>query len=148
MYAHDTTLFYTGSSVNVVCNALNRTQGDAHNWCRNNKLTIHSGKSEVMVLNRNSFCGLLKAVTLGDKILSYVNSSVCLGVVFDSKLSWQSQTTAVCQSFSRKVKHLKRLRVLPKKVLEAFLLQKHCSWCYLWHASLGNLVPLLVIIWC
>ena len=49
-----------------------------------------------MVLNRNSFCGLLKAVTLGDKILSYVNSSVCLGVVFDSKLSWQPQTTAVC----------------------------------------------------
>ena len=50
-----------------------------------NKLTIHGGKSEVMVLNRNSFCGPLKPVTLGDKILSYVNSSVCLGVVIDSK---------------------------------------------------------------
>ena len=43
-----------------------------------NSPTIHSGKSEVMVLNRNSFCGPLKPVTLGDKILSYVNSSVCL----------------------------------------------------------------------
>ena len=96
MHAHDTTLFYTGSSVEVVCDALNRTLGDAHNWCRNNKLTIHNGKSEVMVLNRNSFCGLLKAVTLGDKILSYVNSSVCLGVVIDSKLSWQPKITAVC----------------------------------------------------
>ena len=102
-----------------MCDALNRILGDVHNWCRNNKLNIHSGKSEVMVLNRNSFCGPLKPVTLGDKILSYVYSSVCLGVVIDSKLSWQPQITAVCKSFSRKVKNLKRLRVLPRRVLEA-----------------------------
>ena len=57
MYADDTTLFYRGPSVDVVCDALNRILGDVHNWCRNNKLTIHSGKSEVMVLNRYSFCG-------------------------------------------------------------------------------------------
>ena len=87
MYADNTTLFYIGPSVDVVCDALNRILGDVHNWCRNNKLTIHSGKSEVMVLNRNSFCGPLKPVTLGDKILSYVYSSVCLAVVIDSKLS-------------------------------------------------------------
>ena len=86
-----------------MCDALNRLLGGVHNWCRNNKLAIHSGKSEVMVLNRNSFCGPLKPVILGDKILSYVNSSVCLGVVIDSKLSWQPQITAVCKSFSRKV---------------------------------------------
>ena len=48
-----------------------------------------------MVLNRNSFCGPLKPVILGDKILSYVNSSVYLGVVIDSRLSWQPQITAV-----------------------------------------------------
>ena len=65
-----------------------------------------------MVPNRNSFCGPLKPVTLGEKILSYVYSSVCLGVVIGSKLSWQPQITAVCKSFSRKVKNLKRLRVL------------------------------------
>ena len=79
MYADDTTLFYIGPSVDVVCDALNRILGDVNNWRRNNKLTIHSGKSEVMVINRNSFCGPLKPVTLEDKILSYVYSSVCLG---------------------------------------------------------------------
>ena len=52
MYADDTTLFYIGPSVDVVCDALNRILGDVHNWCRNNKLTIHSGKSEFMVLKR------------------------------------------------------------------------------------------------
>ena len=57
MYADDTTLFYIGPSVDVVCGALIRVLEHVHNWCRNNKLTIHSGKSEVMVLNRNRFCG-------------------------------------------------------------------------------------------
>ena len=47
-------------------------------------------------------------------------SALCLGVVIDSRLSWQPQITAVCtKSFSRKVKNRKRLRVLPRKVLEA-----------------------------
>ena len=77
IYADDTTLFYIGPLVDVVCDALNRILGVVHNWCRNNKLTIHRGKSD----------GPLKPVTLGDKILSYVNSSVRLGVVIDSKVS-------------------------------------------------------------
>ena len=102
-----------------MCDGLNRILGDVHNWCRNNKLTIHSGKSEVMVINRNSPIGPLKPVVFGNKTLSYVNTSTCLGVVIDSKLSWQPQITAVCKTFSQKVKYLKRLRVLPKKVLEA-----------------------------
>ena len=119
MYADDTTLFYIGSSVDALCDGLNRTLGDVHNWCRNNKLTIHNGKSEVMVINRKRFIGPLKPVSLGNTTLSYVNTSTCLGVVIDSKLSWQPQITAVCKIFSQKVKYLKRLRVLPKKVLEA-----------------------------
>ena len=41
MYADDTTLFYIGPSVDAVCDGLNRTLGDVHNWRRNNKLTIH-----------------------------------------------------------------------------------------------------------
>ena len=63
--------------------------------------------------------GPLKPVSFGNKILSYVNTSICLGVVIDSKLSWQPQITAVCKTFSQKVKYLKQLRVKPKKVLEA-----------------------------
>ena len=34
MYADDTTLFYIGPSVDVVCVALNRILGDVHNRCR------------------------------------------------------------------------------------------------------------------
>ena len=34
MYADDTTLFYIGSSVDAVCDGLNPTLGDVHNWCK------------------------------------------------------------------------------------------------------------------
>ena len=63
MYADDTTLFYIGSSVDAVCDGLNPILGDVHNGCRNNKLTIHSGKPEVMVINRNNLIGPLKFFT-------------------------------------------------------------------------------------
>ena len=145
MYADYTTLFYMGPSVDVVCDALNRLLGDVRNWCRNNKLTIHSGRSEVMVLNRNSFCGPLKPVILGDKILSYVNSSVYLGVVIDSRLSWQPQITAVCKSFSRKVKNLTQLRVLPRRVLEAIYFRTIVPSVTYVVLVFGNLYPLLVM---
>ena len=49
--------------------------------------------------------------------MHYIHSC-CLGVIIDSKLSWQPQVDSICKSLSRKVKHLKRLRLLPKKVLE------------------------------
>ena len=125
-----------------VCDGLNRTLGDVHNWCRNNKLTIHNRKSEVMVINRKSFIGPLKPVSLGNKTLSYVNTSTCLGVVIDSKLSWQPQITAVCTTFSQKVRYLKQLRVLPKKVLEAIYFRSIVPIAiYGTSTGLGNLLP-------
>ena len=54
------------------------------------------------------------------------------GVIIDSKLSWQPQITAVCKSFSRKVKHLKRLRVLPKKVLETIYFRSTTHGMLVW----------------
>ena len=83
MYADDTTLFYIDPSVDAVYDGLNRILGDVHNWCRNNKFTIHSEKSEVMVITRNSPIGPLKPVFFSNKTLSYVNTSTCLGVGLD-----------------------------------------------------------------
>ena len=88
-----------------------------------------------------------RLVILGDKILSYVNSSVYLGVVIDSRLSWQPQITAVCKSFSRKVESLTQLRVLPRRVLEAIYFRTIVPSVTYVVLVLGNLYPLLVM-WC
>ena len=42
----------------------------------------------------------------------------CLGLTIDNKLSWQEHIKNVCKSFSNKVAVLKRIKFLPKPVLE------------------------------
>ena len=118
MYADDTTLFLIGTNVDEVVDGLNRALSDIYTWSRNNKLTIHSGKSEAMIISHRSFCGPLKPIKLGDKILNFVSEARCLGVTIDSKLSWNSHIEITCKSFGKKINQLKRLKYLPKNTLE------------------------------
>lgn len=71
MYADDTTLFCIGQSFDSVTDTLNHTLTDVNSWCRNNKLTIHTGKSEAMMIANRPFCGPSKPIILGDRILRY-----------------------------------------------------------------------------
>ena len=50
MYADDTTLSVVDDNVEVVIDKLNKALASINLWCRNNKLTIHTGKSEAMIL--------------------------------------------------------------------------------------------------
>ena len=86
MYADDTTLSVIGDNVEVVIDKLNKASINL--WCRNNKLTIHTGKSEAMIFSHKLFCGPLKPVMLGNKVLDFVTETKCLGIIFDNQLSW------------------------------------------------------------
>ena len=46
MYADDTNLPVVGDNVEVVSDKLNKALASINLWCKNNKLTIHTGKSE------------------------------------------------------------------------------------------------------
>ena len=90
MYADDTTLSVVGDNVEVVIDKLNKALASINLWCRNNKLTIHTGKSEVMILTHKPFCGPLKPVMLGNKVLDFVTETKCLGIIIDNRLPWLS----------------------------------------------------------
>lgn len=62
MYADDTTAFVIGDSTNDVVRKLNLLFAEICSWCNSNKLTPHTGKSEVMILHRNIFLGPLLPV--------------------------------------------------------------------------------------
>jgi hypothetical protein len=55
---------------------------------------------------------------MGEKVIQYKSSSVCLGLTIDDKLSWAHHTRKLCSSFNSKVKDLRRIRFLPKDILE------------------------------
>ena len=62
LYADDTTLHIIGNNVDEVVNGLNRALSEIALWCRNDKLTIHAGKSEAMIISHRAFCGPLRPI--------------------------------------------------------------------------------------
>ena len=65
MYADDTTIYAIGKNHDVVCTMLNKILCKLYNWCCDNQLTPHPGKSEFMMLSCSNFTGPLQAIKLG-----------------------------------------------------------------------------------
>ena len=94
-----------------------------------------------MILTHKPFCGLLKPVMLGNKVLDFGTETKCLGIIIDNQLSWLSHLELICRSFGQKVNQLKRLKYLTKGYLAVFLLQKYYSHLQF---SLGYLLTYII----
>ena len=94
-----------------------------------------------MILTHKPFCGLLKPVMLGNKVLDFGTETKCLGIIIDNQLSWLSHLELICRSFGQKVNQLKRLKYLTKGDLAVFLLQKYYSHLQF---SLGYLLTYII----
>ena len=81
-------------------------------------MTIHPSKTEAMILAKQQFIGPLQPLHFGPGFVKLVNSTRCLGVTLDNKLSWHSQVDVVKASFSKKIGALRRMSYLPKSTLE------------------------------
>ena len=115
MYADDTTLYTVGSSIDQVISSLNVIMSQISKWSSLNKLTIHPSKTEAMILAKQQFIGPLH---LGSSFVKLVDSTSCLGVTTDSKLSWHPQVDVVKASFSKKISAVRRMSYLSKLTLE------------------------------
>ena len=103
----------------VVIDKLIKALASINLWCRNNKLTIHTGKSEVMILTYKPFCGPLQPVMLGNTVSDFVTETKCLGIIIDNRLPWLSHIEFICRSFGQKVNLVKRLKYLTKDTLQS-----------------------------
>ena len=116
-----------------------------YTWCQSNRLIAPESKTEALIISSQNFIGPLQRLTYGNSTIEYKQSSKCLGLTIDNKLSWQEHIKNVCKSFSNKVAVLKRIKFLPKPVLETIiLLQNNHSQCPIWYCSLGILFFSLV----
>ena len=87
-------------------------------WCQKNRLIIHEGKCDAVLLDTKPFIGPLKPLVWGDKTIEYRSFSVCLGIAIDERLSWANHVKSVSTSYSSKIKILRRISFLPKATLE------------------------------
>ena len=118
MYADDTTVYCIGPNVDQVMLSLNKTMEQVFMWSIRNQLTIHPIKTEAMILSKTSFVGPIPPLYFNTGHIDMVNYTTCLGVKIDNKLTWSVHIDSVKKSFTQKVGALKRMRILPKKVLE------------------------------
>ena len=72
-------------------------------WCCLNRLIRHPGKTDYMILVRGYFVGPLQAVSLGNSVVTQVESTRCLGVEIDSGLKWNVHVKELVKSFSQKL---------------------------------------------
>lgn len=89
LYADDTTAFLIGDNPDDVIIELNRLFKEICSFCWLNKLTLHNGKSEVMIMQRDQFVGALLLVKWEDIQIDYTTKKKLVGVVIDNKLTWR-----------------------------------------------------------
>ena len=118
LYADDTTAFVIGNSTDEVVVELNLLFEEIHTWCQLNKLTLHTGKTEVMILQKNAFVGPLPPIKCGGNLIEYSNKTKVLGVLLDHRLSWREHVNDVIKSLSRQLCVLKSMRYLSSQLLE------------------------------
>ena len=87
-------------------------------WCKQDSLTIHPDKTEVMLMSKKPFIGPVRPIKIEDHVINYVLESKCLGMTVDSKLNWESHIKNSASNMSSKIKQLKRMKSLPTEVLE------------------------------
>ena len=117
LYADDTTLSYIGRSVEEIFTALNKMVNDVLLWSRRNQLTIHPVKTEAMLIRKSPLVGPLSPLYFGCDFIQIVESTTCLGINLDNKLSWSNHIFYVKKNFMNKVGALKRMKYLPVKTL-------------------------------
>ena len=115
MYADDTTVYCIGPKVDQVISSLNETMKQVLMWSVKNRLTIHPIKTEAMILKKSTFIGPLPPRYFGTGLINLVDSTTCLGVKIDNRISWSVHIDSVKKHFTQKVGALKRMRILPKQ---------------------------------
>ena len=118
LFADDTSIYCIGDNVDKIMDSLNLAMEEVHGWCRRNKLTVHPGKTEAMLLMKTAFMGPLKAIKYGESYISIADSVRYLGITIDNKLTWDKHISTTCKKFSSKLGALKRMKFLPTNVLE------------------------------
>ena len=124
MCADDTTIYTTGNTTGEVAIALQVILDQLQTWCHKNRLIIHEGKCDTVFLDTKPFIGPLNPLVWGDKTIEYRSFSVCLGIAIDERFSWANHVKSVFNSYSSKVKMLRRISFLLKATLETLFITK------------------------
>lgn len=116
LYADDVIVYCDGSTLQEVNVNLQNSVSQLTAWYENNKLSINTSKSEVMLVSspRRVFSDDLD-ITINGENLKFVQCANYLGMKLDCHLSWNDYVDKLCSSVACKLNRLRRLKGLVNK---------------------------------
>ena len=111
LYADDTIVYCQGNSVNEVQEKLQVCVSQLNGWYKNNKLSVNTSKSEVMVItSKRKIIADDLDNEIDGVILNYVECANYLGMKIDCHLSWNEYVNKLCANVAAKLGKLRRLK--------------------------------------
>ena len=112
LYADDTVLYFSHSSINNIELALNSDLKNVYNWMCQNKLTVNCQKTECMLLGSKHMLSKenVLQITLHKSPLNQVRLFKYLGMICDENLNWNYHIENMLQKIGKMVGFLGRLR--------------------------------------
>ena len=126
LFADDTALLSSASSISLLESKINYQVALAQDWLLANKLSVHYvDKSKYMLINKNNNISVDDEFELkmGNHIISRTKSYRYLGILVDDKLSWVNQINEICSKLSQVAGIIFKARTLLSK--EALMLVYH-----------------------
>lgn len=118
LYADDTSLFYSGHSLETVISQAQHDLDLLHIWLQSNLLTINASKTKYVIFcAKNKKIGNHSPLTINGENITKVNNEKYLGLILDSQLTWKPQIEKVRNKINSLTGALKGIvRCLPKQV--------------------------------
>ena len=102
MFADDTTILLTGSSVQLVERNLNQLAAEVSAWANINRMAINATKTKSMLVSSQQKLDTLLSqslnVAVNDSKVEQVTEAKLLRVTFDHTLSWEGHVETLCKN--------------------------------------------------
>ena len=111
LFADDTIVSNAGPDINTLIGTTNAELYKLKDWTQANKLTIHAGKSKLLVVSNKRIPEPENLnITLLDTIISPSNHCKYLGIYLDDKMTFNVHIQHVCSKISRYTGILYKIR--------------------------------------
>ena len=113
MFADDTTILTSGSTVQEVELRLNLLASDVSSWANLNRMALNASKTKSMLIASPRKLRFLSSqsldVAVNNTIVDQVLEAKVLGVTFDHHLSWEQHVDSLCCKLNSRLSLLRRI---------------------------------------
>ena len=140
LFADDTSLVLSASSLPELQTLMNHQVDLVHDWLLANRLSVHYvDKSQYMLVNKNMNVSIADnfELKMGNHVIERTKSYRYLGLLVDEKFSWRDHINEVCSKLSQVAGVIFKIRTLLTK--EALML--------VYHALVGSKLRYALVCW-